>query len=285
MCKRNSCKINLHENDLCNHSFLPNEIITKIYHHLPTEDLLQLYSFNSSSSPLSYLASQEVLKRFERCEIGLRLYFDQESKWRYAIDFKLLKQENHTLVFIPIAKPSSMYFYTSKMLRRPMLYKVSFISSSKQTKDGNGGVNDVFKNTPDNLLSKSHPIDIKQLGQFHTMVHHQDLSLLYTIHETPSHLIKKRSGERVFCLHAFQCHLDWLCQTKSFLNKWVDLLHNKPQPRPMSSHQLTKNHPIQSQIGQVAEIDTLLHPMLINHRHHHKSPIGSLTLVPNLLGH
>lgn len=246
------------------------------------------------NSHLAHLASQELLKRFEQCELGLRLYFDQESRWRYTLDFKLLKQDKkNTLIFIPMIQKyhHPMYFYTSKMLRRPMLYKVSLISSKES--------GDQFKNIPDNLLNKSYPIDIKQLGQFQSTIpihhQHQDLSLLYTVHETPSHIIKKRPGERTIFPHAFQCDLDWLCQTKSFFSKWVDILHNKPQPRPMSDHlhfTMTEKLPMhggtihnQSQIGQVAEINTI-HPMLINHHHlTHKSSVGTATLVPNLLGH
>ncbi|CAO3623411.1 unnamed protein product [Cunninghamella echinulata] len=290
--KKNSCKSS--PILLCKQTTLPNEIISNILLHLPTQNLLQLYLLNNAYL-LSQLAGEEIIKRFEQGELGLRLYFDQESRWRYTLDVKLSQQdtyyddnkkEKQRLVFVPMVnkKNEEMRFYNSKVLRRPMLYKVTMISSKES--------GDSLNNLPDNLLHKSYAMDIKQMGRS-TLTDTSLLSLNYTIHETPSHIIKQRSGERLFFPTSFQCDLDWLCQTKSLFSKWVDLLHAKPQRRPMSSNlhfTMTEKLPFngKSQRGQVAEINTL-------HSHHHhlsftssvnsKSTTNHTILVPSLVGH
>ncbi|KAI8089839.1 uncharacterized protein BX664DRAFT_334047 [Halteromyces radiatus] len=247
---KNLCKSSRQfPNSVFSFNNLPNEILCRILSHVLIADLLLLYTIPS----LNMMVVNELISRFKKCQLGIRLYFDQEARWRYTLDMKLqlVKYNRNTprLYFIPMASTrNEMRFYTSKILRRPFLYKVCLISTY-----------DDLSTLPENLLNKSLPLTIKQSNKrlySSTTTTTTTVALGYGVSETPYQVTKSRPGERWIQPCVFECDLDWLCQTKSTLDKWFDLLpHCKPTRRKMTDLHFTRTEKLPSESpGQVAEI-------------------------------
>ncbi|KAI8341344.1 hypothetical protein BC941DRAFT_416568 [Chlamydoabsidia padenii] len=262
---KNSC--NTHSAPSSSFTSLPNEIISRIFAFLPTPDLLPLYTIPSVI--INSIASNEIVTRLDQHQLGIRLYFDQETRWRYTLDMKLspssIQNNKGRLCFIPMTttkNPPSYLFYTSKLIRRPTLYKVSLIAT-----------NEDLSCLPDNLLVTSHTLDIKQQGS--SCSQQQDSLLGYCVTTNSTQVIKSRPGERWILPCRFECDLGWLCQTKSGLGKWLDKLHGKPIRRRMTNIHSTSAVKLPVMDGQVAELG-ITAPISLGKQ------FDTLTLIPNI---
>lgn len=236
---------------------LPNEVIASILSHLSIPDLLSILRLPWSRI---HTLAKEVLvtKMVDTDNCRLRLYFDQESHWRFTVDMKLLQATERRLAFVPV-DPSNlnMYMYHSKVLRRPNLYKVSLVGSDFAID------NDDQQLLVDNLLGNKQPsLDIKDYGVYqknHQINKLHNILMAYRIDKVPESRVKARSGERVFRPLGFECSFDFLCQTKNTMQRVFDSLHAKPTKRQIDHRTVTRTSklPLGAPHDNVAESSSL----------------------------
>ncbi|KAI8881475.1 hypothetical protein K501DRAFT_286380 [Backusella circina FSU 941] len=234
---------------------LPNEVITSILTLLSIPDLLSILRLPWSRI---HTLAKEVLvaKMVDTDNCRLRLYFDQESHWRFTVDMKLLQATERRLAFVPV-DPSNlnMYMYHSKVLRRPNLYKVSLVGPDFAVDD------DSF--LLDNLLGNKQPsLDIKDYGVYqknHQITKLHNILMAYRIEKVPETRVKARSGERVFRPLGFECSFDFFCQTKNTMQRVFDSLHAKPTKRQIDERTVTRTSrlPLGAPNDSVAEASSL----------------------------
>lgn len=220
-------------------ALLPNEILCRILTFLPTPDLIPLHTIPSVI--LKSMVANELVARFARRQLGIRLCFDQEARWRYTLDMKLVHQKTPSsrLCFIPMAPPPDFAFFVSKLLRRPTLYKVCLIATDED-----------LTRLPDDLLASALTLDIKHLDTLSNIN-----GFRYRVTAPPPQVTKSRPGERWLHPCRFECTIDFLCQTRSGLTKWFDKLHgNKPTRRRMTGLHTTATEKLPFVQGQVAEL-------------------------------
>ncbi|KAL9540785.1 hypothetical protein PS6_010596 [Mucor atramentarius] len=222
-------------------SHFPNEVIIAILQNLSIPDILTMsLILNSRLRTLTRKVLVEKLLDSSKCH--LRLCFDQENHWRFTVDFKLTKATETRLAFTPV-KQVSVRMYTSKLLRKPILYKASLVGPD-------------FVEANDSLLS-SLPLDIKDTGlhQHHYNTKQQRVFLAYDITKTPQDVIKERPGERWVEPLGFECSFDFLSQPKKLMQRVFDTLHNKPTRRQIDNKLFTTSSrlPTNSQQFAVAE--------------------------------
>ncbi|KAL9537865.1 hypothetical protein MBANPS3_011391 [Mucor bainieri] len=220
-------------------SHFPNEVIIAILQNLSIPDILTMsLILNYRLRTLTRKVLVEKLLDSSKCH--LRLCFDQESRWRFTVDFKLTKATETRLAFTPV-KQVSVRMYTSKLL--PSLVGPDF-----------GEANDAL--LVHNLIKSSLSLDIKDTG-----LHQQHYSskqqvfLAYDITKTPQDVIKERPGERWVEPLGFECSFDFLAQPKKMMQRVFDTLHNKPTRRQIDSKLFTTSSrlPTNSQQFAVAE--------------------------------
>lgn len=251
---------------------LPNEVIISILQNLSIPDLLLISNIqNQRFHTLAKKVLVQKLSITKNCH--LRLCFDQESHWRFTVDFKLTKATNTRLAFTPV-KQVSVRMYNSKLLRRPILYKASLV-----------GPDFVIDNhhLVYNLIKSPISIDIKETG-LHQHHYQQGTFLAYQISKTPENIVKARPGERWVEPLGFECSFDFLYQTKKMIQRVFDTLHNKPTRRQIDNKSFTTSSklPQTSKNYAVAEIGGLWQK-----KYHFLSPSDKLnrtTLLPIIGG-
>lgn len=228
-------------------SQFPNEVIVAILQKLTIPDILNMsLILNYRLRSLTRKVLVEKLLDSSKCH--LRLCFDQENRWRFTVDFKLTKATETRLAFTPV-KQVSMRMYTSKLLRKPVLYKACLV-----------GPDFVEANNASllhNLIRSSLSLDVKDVGlhQQHYSPKQQRVFLAYDITKTPQDVIKERPGERWVEPLGFECSFDFLAQPKKMMQRVFDTLHNKPTRRQIDGKLFTTSSrlPTNSQQNAVAE--------------------------------
>jgi hypothetical protein len=243
-------------------SQFPNEVIIAILQNLSIPDILTMsLILNYRLRTLTRKVLVEKLLDSSKCH--LRLCFDQESRWRFTVDFKLTKATDTRLAFTPV-KPVSVRMYTSKLLRKPILYKACLVGSDFVE------ANDTL--LVHNLIKSSLSLDIKDVGlhQQHYNSKQQRVFLAYDITKTPQEVIKERPGERWVEPLGFECSFDFLAQPKKMMQRVFDTLHNKPTRRQIDSKLFTTSSrlPVNSQQNAVAETGGWW-----QHKYHYMSPV------------
>jgi hypothetical protein len=268
--KLNASKCGVDDNALMK---LPNEVIITILQHLSIPDLLTItILLNYRIHTLAKKVLVDKLSVSNNCH--LRLCFDQEHHWRFTVDFKLTKAINTRLAFTPV-KQVSVRMYTSKLLRRPNLYKASLVGPDFAIES------DHLLN---NLIKSPISLDIKETGLHQKRFQQQNISLAYQITKTPEHMVKERPGERWVEPLGFECSFDFLCQTKKMIQRVFDTLHNRPTRRQIDNRSFTTSSrlPTSSRNHAVAEIGGLW-----QQKYHYLSPSEKLVateLIPIIGG-
>ncbi|CEP12974.1 hypothetical protein [Parasitella parasitica] len=226
----------------------PNEIIIAILQHLSIPDLLIMFLIlNCKLRTLTRKVLVEKLLDTDKCH--LRLCFDQENRWRFTLDFKLAKTTDSRLAFTPF-EPVSVRMYTSRLLRKPNLYKACLVGPDFAE------ANDAL--LVNNLIKSSLSLDIKDVcihqHQYNSKQHR--VFFAYQTHKTPQDVIKQRPGERWVEPLGFECSFDFLAQPKKMIHRVFNTLHNKPTRRQIDSKLFTTSSrlPTSSQQNAVAEV-------------------------------
>ncbi|CDH48620.1 predicted protein [Lichtheimia corymbifera JMRC:FSU:9682] len=212
-------------------STIPNELVLHILRQLGLHDLLVIsvvntrlyhiglqalaeYLASSSSSP-SPPSSPSFLLLNTHTSPRLRFFFDQESRWQFSIDMVFEKHENNNngsmFIFVPVQQGLSFQMFSSKVLRKPSLYRISLLDESPVD-----DAEDIM--VLDSIMSKPLKLDIKQAcgQQYDKHVDGQFAIFSYKVHNTPTHRLKSRPGERWMQPLSFQCDPWWLiCPRKS----------------------------------------------------------------------
>ncbi|KAI8968559.1 hypothetical protein BDF20DRAFT_897058 [Mycotypha africana] len=199
---------------------LPNEVLLSICQYLSVPDILNL--LYQSNKQLQTVVKSVLINRLlhqDNCCL-LRLCFDQESHWRFTVDFKLTKATEGRLSFAPVNQ-ISLRMYTSKLLRKPVLYKAYLVGPDFMTDTSST----TYQSLVDNLIKSSLPLHIKEVGlhQEHYPTK-QNLSLSYKISKTPSNEPKIRPGERWVEPTGFECSFSFLSQQKNRIQRVMDTL-------------------------------------------------------------
>jgi hypothetical protein len=248
-------------------SDLPSEVIIVILQNLTIPDILNIARLlNYRLRTLANKILVEKLLNTNHCH--LRLCFDQENRWRFTVDFKLIKATETRLAFKPV-KPTNALMYTSKLLRRPLLYKACLIGPDFV---------DFSDSLVHNLIKSSLTLDIKELGlhQQHYTLKQQKSSLFfaYRVSKLPVNIVKARPGERWIEPLGFECAYDFLGQPKRMIQRIFDSLHNRPTRRQIDGRSYTSSSrlPSQGQRNTVAEIGGLW-----QQKYQYMSPIEKFT--------
>lgn len=197
---------------------LPSEIIINVFRHLALIDLLNV-SLIKLNDKIKLLLNQVLLEKLST--VRLRLFFNQENNWKYTLDFQLEKYTASRLAFTPVTVlPEPIRLYTSKLLRKPSLTRVSLLL------DGGSYNNKHLRN---NLMRSSLSLNIKEAGTYQKAYDQQQKVLfVYNVRKTPNYMTKVRPGERFVDPLGFECPFEFLAQPKSKLEKLADFLHNRP---------------------------------------------------------
>ncbi|KAI8142412.1 hypothetical protein BJV82DRAFT_141994 [Fennellomyces sp. T-0311] len=173
-----------HERQFTN---LPIEVLLLILDFLPITDLLTI---SAASQRCYQLINEHHILANKLKTSTLRLYFDQESRWRCSLDMKLVRHDGHRFTFKPVDLDTGFRMFSSKVLRDPSLYKVTL-----------DGQNMMMDKKPTSLKIKApiaywKPLDAKAV-------------YVYSVHNTPTHWVKARPGERWMLPLLFQCSPRW----------------------------------------------------------------------------
>jgi hypothetical protein len=248
-------------------SDLPNEVIIVILQNLTIPDILNIARLlNYRLRTLANTILVEKLLNADNCH--LRLCFDQENHWRFTTDFKLTKATETRLAFTPV-EPTSVPMYTSKLLRRPLLYKACLVGPDFV---------DLSDSLVHNLIKSPLALNIKEIGlhQQHYALKQRKSSLFfaYRVSKTPENIVKARPGERWIEPLGFECAYDFLGQPKRMIQRVFDSLHSRPTRRQIDGRSYTSSSrlPLQGQRNTVAEIGGLW-----QQKYQYISPIEKLT--------
>ncbi|KAI9492822.1 hypothetical protein BDB00DRAFT_418427 [Zychaea mexicana] len=166
---------------------LPSEILLLIFNNLTVSDLITACS---TSLYFYHIINVHHILADKLKESTLRLYFDQESRWRCALDMKLVRHDAHRFTFKPINQDTGFRMFSSRVLRDPSLYKV--------TLDGQ------------NMMStkRSTSLKIKSMIAYWKPLDAM-ADFVYSVHPTPAGWAKARPGERWMLPLLFECHPRW----------------------------------------------------------------------------
>ncbi|KAJ8657725.1 hypothetical protein O0I10_006540 [Lichtheimia ornata] len=205
---------------------IPNELVLHILRQLGLRDLLVISVVNTRLYHIGVQALAEYLAspppsspppsrspflcsalKGHASPSRLRLFFDQESRWQFSIDMIFEKHENNNgsmFIFVPVEPGLSFQMFSSKVLRKPSLYRVSLLDESP------AGDADIM--VLDSIMSKPLKLDIKYAltQQYDKRVDGQSAMFSYKVHDTPTHRLKSRPGERWMQPISFQCDPWWL---------------------------------------------------------------------------
>ncbi|KAI9027526.1 hypothetical protein CLU79DRAFT_739588 [Phycomyces nitens] len=230
---------------------LPNEVISRVLSFLSIPDLLSVCLVN----PRLYLLAIPILvsRLRDTRECHLRLFFDQESRWRYTVDMVLIKATTSKFTFVPIDTSASLRMFSSKVLRNPVLSKVAWAGKEFQS---------ISQPISHNFLSRSLSLDIKQTGHcFKTteLKNKYPFSFTHSVFNTPQNTIKARPGERWVVPQMFECDPLFLCQRKGVWTRLFQTLHSRPTPRGLDGQTFTSSArlPPKGQAGGLEEYGTL----------------------------
>lgn len=241
---------------------LPNEVLDCTLQFLSIPDLITITLLHNKR--LYTLAKNIILQKLKETDnCRLRLYFDQESHWRYTVDFKFVKAAHTRLAFVPIDE-ASLRLYTSKLLRRPVLFKVALVGPEFD--------HDNYQHLH-NLIKSPISFDVKTLGLHKNHHQQQQTFLAYEVTKTPENEVKARPGERWVQPLGFECNFSFLCQTKKIIHRVFDTLHNKPARRQIDHQSFTASSrtPALSRNSNVGEIGGLY-----QQKYHFLSPSDKL---------
>lgn len=219
---------------------LPNEVIICILQHLSIPDLIStsLLLNRRIHTLAKEILLEKMLKDSNNCH--LRLFIDQENHWKYTVDFKLTKVSNTRLAFTPVNQDTSIRLYTSKLLRRPVLYKACLVGPDFVSEGGH---------LICNLLKSPISFNVKEIGLHKHHYQQQHTFLAYQTSKTPENEVKARPGERWVELLGFECFFSFLCQPKKMIHKVFDTLHNKPTRRQIDDKSFTSSSRNNNNIG------------------------------------
>ena len=201
--------------DSSSFSIIPNELVLHILRQLGLHDLLAISVVNTRLYHVGLQALAEYLTPPQHTQSllldahtnpRLRFFFDQESRWQFSIDMIFEKQENSgsMFTFVPVQQGLSFQMFSSKVLRKPNLYRISLLDESSGQED-----TDIM--VLDSIMSKPLKLDIKSCGmQYDKHVDGQLAIFSYKVHNTPTHRLKSRPGERWMQPVSFQCDPWWL---------------------------------------------------------------------------
>jgi hypothetical protein len=221
---------------------LPNEVIICALQYLSIPDLINAsLVLNRRVHTLAKEVLLDKMLKVDNCH--LRLFINQENYWKYTIDFKLTKITDTRLAFTPVEQ-TSIRLYTSKLLRRPALYKASLVGPDFANESGR---------LVGNLIKSPIPFSVKEIGLHKHHYQQQHTFLAYQASKTPENQIKARPGERCVEPLGFECSFNFLCQPKKMIHKMFDTLHNKPTRRQIDDKSFTSS----SRNKNIAEIGGL----------------------------
>ncbi|CAH1766750.1 21793_t:CDS:1 [Entrophospora sp. SA101] len=196
---------------------LPNELLLIIFSNLDMETLINLCSVCQKFKILAEIALE---KKFEERKIGLTLYFEQEQRWKFNVNFifDCVNQQNGNFVFKPIANKKTsqdVTFYHSTVLRKPTLWKVAYNDNV-----GSDVRQDENSQQYVNLLQKPCPLSIKPRNQTFQKIQNvyrigsgsKHLKVPYKFtYSTKSNNIdeadrpRSRGGDRIISHLSFEC--------------------------------------------------------------------------------
>ncbi|KAL0074887.1 hypothetical protein J3Q64DRAFT_1757621 [Phycomyces blakesleeanus] len=231
---------------------LPNEVISRVLSFLPVPDLLSVCLVN----PRFYLLAIPILvsRLRDTRECHLRLFFDQESRWRYTVDMVLIKATTSKFTFVPIDASASLRLFSSKILRNPVLSKVAWAGKSFQS---------MSQPISQNFLSRSISLNIKQAGHCFKTTDPKNKKYSFTfthsVFNTPENTVKARPGERWVVPQLFECDPLFVCQRKGGWTRLFETLHSRPTPRGLDGQTFTSSAklPPKGQTGGLEEYGTL----------------------------
>ncbi|KAI7883442.1 hypothetical protein K492DRAFT_205409 [Lichtheimia hyalospora FSU 10163] len=202
--------------DLSSFSIIPNELVLHILRQLGLHDLLVISVVNTRLYHVGLQALAEYLAPPQHSQSllldahtnpRLRFFFNQESRWQFSIDMIFEKQERSgsMFTFVPVQQGLSFQMFSSKVLRKPNLYQISLLDESSGQED-----TDIM--VLDSIMSKPLKLDIKQACgmQYDKYVDGQLAIFSYKVHNTPTHRLKSRTGERWMQPVSFQYDPWWL---------------------------------------------------------------------------
>lgn len=166
---------------------LPNEILLNVTRCLSITDLISLCRVHRKL----YTVGIQTLAMHRSASI-LRLYFDQESRWRFAVDMILVEATPTRFSFTPIDNCTTFCLYSSRVLRRPMISKVALEEYVVQR--------------------RSVPLDVGTCGDHHTALLGPSACFKYYIHKRR----QENTRERWISPLKFECEPRWLCQRSSW---------------------------------------------------------------------
>lgn len=180
---------------------LPNEILHRILSCLSTPDLLAAWL----ATPRFHDLALVIVSR-RGCR--LRLCFDQESRWRFAVDMTLASATAAQFAFVPMPADHDCLLYASRMLRRPVLYKV-LLTEHDPGQDRDEAELDI--------LGSSVAVNVRHVGgHSKRILNGAEFSYSVARRETRS---SKRPGERELLPLELKCSPVWLCPRRKTLNR------------------------------------------------------------------
>ncbi|ORZ03753.1 hypothetical protein BCR43DRAFT_483908 [Syncephalastrum racemosum] len=178
---------------------LPNEILHLVLSCLSTPDLL----VTCRVAPRFYDLAL-VIVSVRGCR--LRLCFDQESRWRFAVDMTLASVTASQFAFVPLPSEQNCFLYASRVLRRPVLYKI-LLSEPNHNED----------DEERDVLGSSVTVDVRHVGEHSKKLMH-GAHFSYNISRRKSSSVK-RQGEREIAALEFKCSPVWLCPRRTVLSR------------------------------------------------------------------
>ncbi|RHZ76888.1 hypothetical protein Glove_187g110 [Diversispora epigaea] len=141
----------------------PNEILFMIFEEI--DDIPTLINLSSLCKRFKHIANNCLKKLFEKKNVSLQLYFEQEHKLTFEIDFFLDRVDEKTGNFIFQPKQmKQLKFYSDQFIRNPTLWQMIFNMPNNEGDENNNGLAKL--NNPNNpfnynLLQKSCKLSIK----------------------------------------------------------------------------------------------------------------------------
>ncbi|RUS35194.1 hypothetical protein BC938DRAFT_474402 [Jimgerdemannia flammicorona] len=202
-------------------SALPNEILLAILEDLDISSLLSLCNVGTRFQTLAYIILAKRLLNNQSC---VRLFFEQESRWRFTVDLKLTSVNPYTgqFVFTPV-KPTVLRVFNSAILRNPTLQKIELLGPDVES-----------LKAQTNFLSLPKPLQIKTMGSYRRCfsLHHPStrttaFSLSYDVSPTPADVKATRTGERWLTPVAFECPLVFFYPQTNSTSKVLQWMNSK----------------------------------------------------------
>lgn len=206
----------------------PNEILLTILDTLDISTLLSLCNTNKRFQTLAYIILAKRL--LGDSSFRVRLFFDQENRWRFNVDLKLTSADPKTgqFIFTPV-NPATVQVFYSPMLCSPTLRKITIVGDGVGVDPkGNDNILVSVTDAKENFLPKPKGLNVKAFGaQRNRYILRRSSSvcatipyyLSYNVSPIPITIKQTRSGERRLTSLAFECPLVFFYSQSSITSK------------------------------------------------------------------